>query len=211
MTDCPLEPFQADMRAALNHAYEVASREAKGGRRYLDELCRLSCAGDMMALDLFPNAKEISESFAAHNAVRKHLRGSHSFTDPALCVVAVGDGARPRTAATFAFRSRAECWSVDPALRPDMRKLRRVLRLHVLKSRAEDVTLDLGTRPVVVVAVHSHATLAAARACVRTTGAVAVVAIACCVPQTLDRPPDVEYPDFGIMSPKRIVSVWRPQ
>lgn len=40
--------------------------------RYLDEFVRCRCAPDLLARKLFPNAKEVTESFAAYAAVRKH-------------------------------------------------------------------------------------------------------------------------------------------
>ena len=45
----------------------------KPDRRYLDLLFRLKCAPDLLALGLFPNAKEWTESCAMHAATRAAL------------------------------------------------------------------------------------------------------------------------------------------
>src|SRR5579872_7431860 len=42
--------------------------------RYLNEFTKLKCAPDLLAWGLFPNAKEITESLGAYNAIRKHIR-----------------------------------------------------------------------------------------------------------------------------------------
>ena len=70
--------------------------------KYLNSLVNLRCGPDMLLLRLFPNAKEVTESFGAYEAVAKHLR-DFPRKDPNIRLVVVGDGHTPRTAATFAF------------------------------------------------------------------------------------------------------------
>src|SRR5687767_13024693 len=71
--------------------------------RYFDQLLSLRCVLDLLAHEVFPNAKEITESLAAVRAAFKYS-GLDS-GDTSIQVVCVGDGATPRTAATFAFRT----------------------------------------------------------------------------------------------------------
>ncbi|MFW6090033.1 MAG: hypothetical protein ACODAB_09790 [Gemmatimonadota bacterium] len=176
--------------------------------RYLDELCRMRCAPTLLdpELDLWPNAKEITESFAAFEAARRHLH--HWIRLPALCVV-VGDGARPRTAATFAVRTPWHVLSVDPALRAKT-AYDKIRRLEVIPRRVEDVEVRRFGTPwrVVVVAVHSHAPLEAAldKFQGRTRS---VVAMPCCRPQRVGREPDAEYRDPGVWSPHNVVRIWK--
>ena len=172
---------------------------------YMNEFIRLKCASDMLRFGLFPNAKEISESFGAYNAVRQHLRHLDR-GDPRVTMIAVGDGRTPRTAATFALRSAWQCHSVDPVLRPGGGH--DIDRLTLQRTRAENATV-VATGPVVIVAVHSHAVLPAAVAMIRGPCTVDVVAIPCCVPQKLEQEPDVTYTDQNILSPARRVLVWR--
>lgn len=193
----------------------MSRRAYAGSGRYLDEFVRTKPSADLLALGLFPNAKEITESLAAYNAVRTHLR-RFSLSDRGVTLAAVGDGHTPRTAALFAVRSAWTCHSVDPALRetgsngvvgrPVSRGWRRIDRLTVHPRRIEDVAIE--AERVVIVAVHSHAPLDAALRSVRAQD-VAVVAMPCCVPQDLGAPPDVAYEDDGVWSPQRTIRVWR--
>lgn len=184
---------------------------------YIDELLGCSRGADFLRLGLFPNSKEVTESFGAYAAVRQHLRDL-ALNDPAITMVAVGDGHTPRTAATFAMRSAWRCWSVDPNLaetsgkgprhRPASRRWDQIDRLTVRPSRIEDVRI-VCDGPCVIVAVHSHAVLAAALAVIEAPR-VAVVAMPCCVPQTVPgREADIAYEDAGVTSPQRRVLVWR--
>lgn len=183
--------------------------------RYLNELVGLTVGAKMLEMGLFPNAKEVSESFSAYAAARAHLPW-FSLGDPGVTLVAVGDGCTPRTGATFAMRSAWRCFSVDPALRETgasgargrrpSRRWNAIERLTVLPERVEDVAVEADR--AIIVAVHSHACLAAALRSVRARE-IAVVAMPCCVPQRLSAPPDVTYDDPGVWSPQRTVMVWR--
>ena len=90
--------------------------------RYVTELLKLACAPELVRLRLFPDAKELTESFAANNAARSFLyprgaeRGRVDPADAAVTCVAVGDGNTPRTAALFAFLTRWQCVAVDPEM-----------------------------------------------------------------------------------------------
>lgn len=183
----------------------------KPEQRYLDEFVRLSCSADLIALKVFPNAKEITESFAAYNAVRS-LRPRPDLRDRTV-VVDVGAGHHPRTACTFAFRSRWRAVAVDPLMRARWvaRGPIRVDRLTCIRDRIENVVIDRqpGEDTAIIVAVHSHAPLEAAVASCKAFDRIIVVAIECCRDQTLDVPPDYSYDDDGIWSPKRTVQVWR--
>ena len=172
---------------------------------YLDELTRLKCAPDMLKTRLFPNAKEVTESFGAYNAARTHLQDVAPLGSPNVTCICVGDGFTPRTAATFAFRTAWQCVSIDPKLRP---RGYSIDRLRVIPKRVEDVLL-VTSNPVVIVAVHSHVSLPESLACVPAAPIVGVIAIPCCVPLELERPPDIEYADPNIWSPKRTVRIWR--
>jgi hypothetical protein len=71
-----------------------------------------------MRLRLFPDAKELTASFAINAAVRTHLASTHPASDERVTLVAVGDGNTPRTAALFAFLTRWHCVAIDPILVP---------------------------------------------------------------------------------------------
>lgn len=86
-----------------------------GQQRYIEEFIKLNkSASDLLLLNVFPNAKEITESYAAFNAIRSKLK--FDLSDPNVAAVCVGDGYSPRTAALLAFRTNFQCISVDPGL-----------------------------------------------------------------------------------------------
>ena len=130
--------------------------------RYLDEFVGLTCAPDLLALRVFPNAKEITESMAAYHAVRSHLWRTFKPGDSSVTLVAVGDGCTPRTAALFAMRTAWTCHSVDPRLRATDWAVR---RLTCWPNKIEDVARV--AERAIIVAVHSHADLHASIAAVR--------------------------------------------
>jgi hypothetical protein len=175
----------------------------KDQRRHLSWFLSRRSAVDLLALKVFPNPKEITESVAAYHAVEHYL--SHqgfALGDRDTLLVAVGDGSTPRTAALFAHQTAWACHSVDPRLRD---RSWRIDRLTLHRCRIEECHFE--AERVVIVAVHAHVDLARARKAVAAEH-VGVVAIPCCVPLDLDRPPDVAYEDFGIWSPHRTVKVW---
>lgn len=180
--------------------------------RYMDQLLEMRCREELLRNSVFPNAKEMTESFAAADAAI-HRTGVDPRRD-AVTAIVVGDGSTPRTAATLALRT---CWrtiSVDPALRVD-----RVaewpfpigrLELEPTKIQAVDMALS---GDCVVVLVHAHVGLERAIQAVRRChgNPVAAVAIGCCGVE--HRAPGMslsaDYLDWGIWSPERRVKVWR--
>lgn len=178
--------------------------------RYLNEFVSLKCAPDLLALGLFPNAKEISESLGAFEIVRKHL---HSFKveDQNVILLAVGDGCTPRTAALFAFRTKWECWSIDPLLRNN-EQWKTIRRLHLSPCKIEDWCdwpSFISDKKIIVVAVHSHARLE--EVIKKLNGLTAsIISIQCCVPQVIpNMEPDLEYRDWSILSPENLVKIWK--
>ncbi len=173
--------------------------------KYLDEFVGLSVASEMLKHKLFPNTKEITESFGAYHAVRQHVNAS--FGDSLTGVLCVGDGHTPRTGATFALRSAWQCFSVDPVMNARSGVF---ARLWTYRQKIEDWDSSVlrGLSHVIVVAVHSHASLKRSVEVVsRFVNRVSVVSIPCCVRNDLMAAPIV-YTDPNIMSEHRTVFVW---
>ena len=179
--------------------------------RYLDEALQLNCFKDMLDMELFPNAKEITESFAAYEAVRKYCWPRVNPSDPNVVLVAVGDGSSPRTAATFAYRTRWQCFSIDPQL-GNKTKWNEIQRLKLYKNKIEEhIPKDFGiTRDtvVVLVLVHSHADIEQSVKRVMPCKNLNIIAMPCCFPQTLEYTLTDMYDDWGVHSPHRTVKVW---
>ena len=182
--------------------------------KYIEELLGLSVAPDMLQLKLFPNSKEITESFGAYAAARDILALDRS--DPTIAVLCVGDGHAPRTAATFALRSAWSCFSVDPVMRF---KRWNVPRLYTYRDKVASTGHGWhAPRPhfraysrAILVAVHSHASLAASVSAAFTLAPqVSIVSMPCCVEQDLDwTTASLVRHDMHITSPHRDVYVWK--
>lgn len=188
--------------------------------RYANETIRLKCFPEMLEWKLFPNFKEVTESFGAFNAIRASrgmLKREFHLDDPKIHCLVVADGGTPRTGATFAMRTAWKVWSVDPQLKNESVWESRVQRLTVVKDKIENFTLP-ECDTALVVAVHSHAILDfAMNACYRAKH-IGVVAIPCCVsqkitdtvtsPDTSEVKPCAEYEDHAIWSPQNKVKTW---
>ena len=178
-----------------------------GQHRCIEEFVhQFKSASDMMVLEVFPNAKEITESYAAFNAAARKLK--YDLGDPHVTMVAVGDGHTPRTATLFAFRTNWQCISLDPGLNVNKMPLweSKIQRLHCIPKKVEDVNMEFGK--VLIVAVHSHANLSNTLDHIRGDSR-SLIAIPCCVDYSHAIEPDMEYRDAGIWSPKNLVKIWR--
>ena len=177
--------------------------------RYLNEFMRLRCAPDLLAARLFPNAKEVTESMGAWNAVREHVlpRVPMLRDDDLVRVFCVGDGHAPRTAALFAHMSRWACWSIDPVLRP---RAYTTNRLHVHAMPIEDFAYrcPADVPLTLIVHVHSHASLRTSVANIQGGGYRYLINIPCCRKPDLDMRPIIAYDDPAILSPKRRVEIY---
>ena len=185
--------------------------------RYLDSFIRLNkSAKDMLGLEVFPNAKEITESYAAHQAVFHKLGISHEFLkrlNPVIVVV--GDGCTPRTGVTFAFKSPFQVESLDPNNRwiNDGRVDRLNVHTKTLQQYVDSGLADFD-RPVILVGVHSHVPEKELMNFHNVVGnkLFAIVEIPCCFPQQYIKAfgePTKEYIDWGIHSEKRTVRIWK--
>lgn len=170
--------------------------------KYIDWFFSSKCAGDMLNLDLFANAKEITESMAAY-AATEYI--PHDWNNSAMMVYAVGDGHRPSTGATFAFRTKWKAYSIDPLLRSKFTNT--VRNLEIRQSRIEDVGfVTSGT--ALIVLVHAHVSV---EACLKQIHAERrhVISLQCCKPHVLNgRSPDVSYRDHNVWSPHNEVKIW---
>lgn len=187
-------------------SHTCQSRQAKKWRSaYINSFVTSKCGPDLLINNLFPNGKEITETWSMFEATR-HLGPGFEWNNPDVVCYVVGDGHVPRTAAMFAFRTRWNCISVDPALRP---KMYNISRLTLLRSKIEatEISSDIG-KPALIVLPHSHAKI---KDCLeKIQGSIrAVISMDCCVRQIIPgKAPDVEYEDENVWSEKNIVRVW---
>jgi hypothetical protein len=193
--------------------HQIVSKAQQVKGKYINQFMGLKCAPDLLARDLFPNAKEITESLAAFHAVKKNFQRDDGFWKKDNKVYVVGDGETPRTASLFSFRSDWQVTSIDPNL--NLEKDYNIDGLHLSKRTIQDYlkTMTLGTEvnKVYVVAVHSHVGLDEfiESLSARMDTGINVVAMPCCYQQTIQgEEPDDQYRDESIWSPKNIIKVW---
>lgn len=173
--------------------------------RYFDELLKCKCAMDLVdpRRKLFPNAKEITESFAAFNAVRR-IVGGHQFGNDKIQMVDVACGVRPRTAAVFAMRTKWLCHAVDPKLKIMAYGIDRL----ILYNDAIERHFFESDDPIIVTMVHAHVDVDVVLSSIRSPRII-VVAIPCCYDiLSRDLKPRLQYHDMGIWSGCRDVSVY---
>lgn len=207
--------FQRIMDAQETNKGFVNLTIRQPSHRYLDEFVGLKCAPDLLALGLYPNAKEITESIGGYRAA-KALVGSNLLSSPDVTAICVGDGSTPRTAAMIAFRSNWQVISIDPQLRDKPWDIR---RLRCIPDRVENVLPDIvKTRIAVIVAVHSHAPVEPTLAVATRAIMIHYAAIPCCEDlRVLGLTPEFDFDDWRILSPQRrvigyadVARAWEP-
>ena len=193
----------------------VASKAADAiSSRYMTEFLQLHCATELVESRVFPDAKELTESFSAFNAWRTHLSDDFSADDPNITLVSVGDGHTPRTAALFAFRTRWNCVAVDPEMgfAKDSKASYAIDRLQHHRAKIEEMRIK--TKRCIIVMVHAHVSLATTLRSIEASedGTAACIALPCCnYYSAIDAPNRAvpEYEDMSVISPHRTVRVWK--
>lgn len=149
---------------------------------HLNSFLHSDCAPVLMAMGLFSNGQDVTESMACLHAVDKHLP-TIRFADKSTVCLVVGDGVALRTAALFAMRTKwRRIISVDGVrpggsltdvqvrkgmqsqqqlakLQRQMQQLQRVERLEMLTVPLKQVVLDLDPvrdHHLVIVLPHAH-------------------------------------------------------
>jgi hypothetical protein len=204
---------------------------------YLDEFLRLRCAPDLIAMGLFPNTKEITETFAVWAAIRRHIfpqlsTSTSSTNDRRNAIIVVGDGMTPRTAALCAYLTKGlwQCFSVDPMLQYDTytdmtfihrrstttadhcKEWKGIRGLRM--ARAKIQTVSIQCRQALVVMMHAHVSIEDAISAVDALdGIIGIVTCPCCkwapVQETwLGQAPHQQYRDVNLLSAKNEMNVW---
>ncbi len=169
----------------------------------------------LLAIKLFPNVKEQSESVAAIMAYKKYLKKYDN-----TIVFVVGDGVTPRTGFLFALETNIKhVISIDPIMHDEWVEAEDSLPMNLVayKCKIEDLNLELFDwncfDHVVVVAVHAHVSFEMYLDCIlQKKPSATVIAIPCCVPLKATHP-DLTlidtYQDYNILSPDRTVRIWQ--
>lgn len=156
--------------------------------------------------------KEITESMAMLEAAKRFIPNVSE-----CLVVVVGDGASPRTGAVFAYFTKAEVISVDPAFnmahwevhyRQQAAMGFPIQRLEVIKDKIEDVPIYCKDKRVLILWPHSHADMDSIK--LFDYGQRYDIAMPCCrqIPSNWASLPHIYYEDKNILSPKRSIHIW---
>ena len=204
-----------------------------GYTTHLDRVFGLACFGELTRLQIFPDAKDISESYGALVAATRHghlarLGSRKAERAGGVLCLAVGDGATPRTAALVSFLTQWRAISIDPALRsgwlgPEPQGVRRLscyggtFEGFCAEAGPSGLGAAGGCAELVLLCVHSHnqfvgeASVDAVRARLGYPPTT-LVSLPCCHqfnPQKeIGRQPDSSFEDLAIFSACRAVNVW---
>lgn len=203
----------------VGQALDIAKNSLRD-LRHMTTFMRWKCASDLLSLGLFPDAKELTESVAAYQAVMRHC--SFLEDDSSVTCVCIADGSTPRTASLFAFMTKWKVLSVDPSLRKrDLdRWSNNIRRLELIPDLVENMP-QRRVDKLVIVGVHAHnyeqrppkgivKNILASTLEKIIAKEYFVATLPCCHDlQIPGRTPDVEYFDPGIWSEKNLVRIWK--
>ena len=186
----------------------------------------MKCFPDIVQLQAFTSAKDVSESMAAlqaasqHGLVRKNTKGGRV---KCLCI---GDGSTPRTAVLGCFIKKWDCVSIDPALKEEWEGenpktihglLGFVGTIDEFVTSNNDANNQGKYDSLILLCVHSHAPLKGLASIenimakynnIPTT----LVSLPCCPKfrsqKDVGRRPVVEYEDDCVFSACRTVQLW---
>lgn len=182
--------------------------------KYINRFISLNSLEEFGKYKLFPNPKEVTESFAMYVAVMKYVVEN---TD--ICkgrndarVFVVGDGVTPRTAGLMAFMTKFQCVSIDPELRD--RDYSEIRRLRIVQKKIQDWEPGvlnsgdgvLNQKPHIILMPHSHAPIQ------ETWNKLVndktwLITMPCCTHGRLNIP-CIEYRDMAVASPKNYIKVY---
>lgn len=175
---------------------------------YVNRFIGMNCASDLLNWNMFPNAKEITESYGTFANIISYFPELDR-NDSKVRLVAVGDGHTPRTAALAACMTRWNCYSIDPELRHKT-KWQEVKRLHLFHQKIEQVLLDFGDDPTIIACVHSHAHYKACLNSIKSTNR-HMIALPCCdrTYYSTYKKPDFIFRDDKVWSQKNEFLIWK--
>jgi hypothetical protein len=193
---------------------------------YLNQFLGWDCSRALLKMELFPDAKEITESVGCLWAVKQHM-DSISWQETEVTCIVVGDGIRPRTAALACFLTNwRRVISIDPLISEHTEKEFASYGIDGLEMRGckiQDTVVDIDPeldRAVLIILPHAHVTPNTALSCLRIRATtlqtklprIAVCQIPCCTYEFHDRcaaqAPNKEYSDHAIASAERLVRCW---
>lgn len=176
--------------------------------RYVNRFISLNSLEEFGRYGLFPNVKEVTESFGMYNAVTSYVCGTDAninVKNDDVRVFVVGDGVTPRTAGLFAFMTKWDCYSIDPQMRD--KDYSEIKRLLVYRQKIEDsVYIPKHGKYHIILLPHSHADIQVSYDKLK-NDRTWIITMPCCVHHELNIP-CIEYKDPHVASPKNLIKVY---
>lgn len=174
----------------------------KPSNRYLDQFIRDRSSVDLMRLKIYPDVKEVSEAYGMLYAAKRYLSSGKTWK-----IICVGDGSTPRCGALFAYHTRYEVYSVDPALPIDcLERYYEIKRLYPVPYQIEDC--QYSGENGLIISCHSHAKLSTVIKSCKFKNTV-LISMPCCVPDDLPSSLLNSYnEDWGVHSPQRRINTY---
>lgn len=191
--------------------------------RYIDEFLLLGCSRELLSMKIFPDGKEITESFAVYNAIRKHLNSEYFGTNISnVTAVVIGDGSTPRIGSVLCYRTRwNQVVSCDPMMKTHENYQEKIRNLTLIKNKIENVSINCKNNNIVVICMHAHVDiqLSLNSLCFDTQNncqnvRIAVIACPCCKWTDLQKRlyntrPDLTYKDISLCSEMNTIHIWK--
>ncbi|RDB36447.1 hypothetical protein [Spirobacillus cienkowskii] len=195
-----------------NDCYTI--RVTKPSLKYIDFFLKLKCSAELVATGFYPNGKEISETQGAFEAIRHKLK--LNYLDNSVAIVVVGDGYNPRTGYYIACMTNWQIFSVDPAMTRDYKdiveKIKKRNNIKIFPQPIEECEFDISQfKTVVLLFVHSHASLKASVNSLKNSESVAIHAVSmpCCFDDDLGIPYNLKFDDPFVVSVHRTLFIYK--
>lgn len=179
--------------------------------RYVNRFISLDSLEEFGKYNLFPNVKEVTESFGMYNAVASYVCGSDNNINTKndnVRLFVVGDGVTPRTAGLFAFMTKWKCWSIDPELRKN--NYSGIKRLHIIHEKIEDwepsQQNNWNDSYHIILMPHSHADIKPTWKRLH-NNKTWLLTMPCCVHHEMSLP-CIEFKDPHVASPKNNIKIY---
>ncbi|KAB8040517.1 hypothetical protein GCL60_00965 [Silvanigrella paludirubra] len=186
----------------------------KPSLRYIDFFLKLKSAAKLIDTGFYPNAKEISETQGAFEAVRHKLK--LDYNDESIAILVVGDGYNPRTGYYIANMTKWTIFSIDPAMERDYNKILEKINdkknINIIAKKIEDCSLNLNSfQKIVLLFVHSHASLKETINSIQINpnSELHAVSMPCCFDDDLGIPYDITYDDPYVISVHRSLFIYK--
>ena len=174
---------------------------------YIDAFFKLPKLELFRKEHLFPNIKEVTESYGIfHACLEVCKRTNIARNDPNVLIVVIGDGHRARTGVLCSSMSAWRALSIDPVIHtcPSFPKVK------TIASKIEDIPEDINhDGPVILCFPHCHASITTTLGKIKSSNNNRhVISMPCCFKDDTVIKPSFSYIDEKILSDKNTINIY---